>query len=220
MSIITVSGSENMEALVAEDKKREAKEKRISWIKEQAASCMIPENSAVGDFAARMGTAMSHRELERRLKRLNPSLVFENIKGNSRAKRLSIQRPDGIHRLFAYSTGHLPERSVARVVIEETPDPTYLQGRVMERSELPAHEKKEDGSLEFDPDAKRPGYIYTEKNMGEKIRGWRTVLLLLIVNDIFTVEEIEREFGASNTAEWALHTKKRGDDVAQEMEWK
>jgi hypothetical protein len=210
---------------IVEGDRQELKRENISqWCQEQDAKCPVynpREGVDYSNIMQQMGQPMSASEVERRLQRINANLRFETNWRDATKKACYYLQGDTKEFICAYENGTMPEHSIMRVVEEEIPDPDFFLGRTpIERDKLPAHEKVEDPdsplgfSYEFDPTSKRQGFKYQLKGFGEDRRGWRTLLLRLIVRKLITVEQAERMFSPDFRPEWAVHTgKRRAADV-------
>ena len=165
------------------------------------------------DILKRLGTPMTHLELEARLKKLTGELHFEDHPDNWRRKALpgtwlsgslplsytTPKRvayrvlPDGSRQyLFAYEAGIMPEYSILRRISLDRWD-----GKT-------THIDRKDLGRDLKPGTKRLDLPWREE-----VRGWRTVLVRLIQCGILTVEQVERTFGSGKTASWAAKTGKR-----------
>ena len=143
---------------------------------------------------ARLGRPLMPIDLEQRLSRLNSDLVYEVIEANPTHKRLSVMRNGEKVFVAVYENSLMPERSIMRSRVVEVPDPKVTH---IDRADMPKHE----GDL-------RPGWRRIEIPGGEKVRGWRAVLVRLIQQGIISLTQAEDAFGADNTPEWAQHTGK------------
>jgi hypothetical protein len=123
--------------------------------------------------AQQIGIPMSAGELQRRLKLCNSNLVFE-VSNHDLTKTgiYIIENRDGkTERRFicGMMTGISPERSI----------------RVPKKREIPH------------PDG-QAGHYTTVNVINEEIRGWRTVLVMLLHSRVITQPQIDRYFPVSN----------------------
>lgn len=116
-----------------------------------------------------------------------------------------------------YEKGIIPERSWMQAVIKESLSPEIFDPNKrfhIDRKDLTKHEIipakfAPDGTLLQEPDVI---FDDTEPIVGmerrkipycEKIRGWRTMLAILVSAEVITPHQAETTFGADNTPEWA-----------------
>lgn len=189
----------------AEYLRREAEEDRFrAWVNLETINSMYlaDERYDPTNAPARLGRPMSSSDLESVLSRLNPSLRFIWGGLNTSKKWLARALPDGsLERLFPYEAGIMPERSIMSRKRLEVPDPSVLRpgptgfmGHI-ERSDVP------DGTGA--PDGPAPGFRYVDVPWREEVRGWRTVVLRLIVLGLISPADAERAFGHDQTPEWS-----------------
>jgi hypothetical protein len=194
----------------------------LDYLVEQEKQCPVISRSDGVDLTERpqqLGRPLTHVAFERRLKKLVPHLVFKDSP-NPTLRSIFLLEPGGhLEYVTCHPRGIIPEHSVMRKVIREVLDPEFMASSDREISRTSPEDTVtvEDTEspfgfrYEFNPEMKRPGMKYVPQGHGEAERGWRTVLLRLIVAGHTTVDAVEREFGADNRAEWAHATKKRVD---------
>ena len=183
-----------------------------------------PDNSP-SNFDRQLGKALMDHEVEKRLKRICPNLRFENSPVNPSKKWMWFEFPDGSRfKVMNYEKGLIPEHSLMQQVEKEVLDTDVLLGKYhLNRYDLPKHEIiphefNEDGSLKklgdviFDDRETRPGLKKVRIPWREVIRGYRTMVAMLRHCGYITVADAEREFGADNRSEWAIHMGKRSRD--------
>lgn len=111
--------------------------------------------------------------------------------------------------LSPYERGVMPEHSILQLVEEEIPDPQIVARRKsLERKDIPKHEYVPGEGFKFEGDV-RPGFIKVKKLGHEIKRGWRTVLIKLILAKVLSVYDAERLFGQDTTTNWAYHTGRK-----------
>lgn len=208
----------NHHALMYEvEKERHA---RHAWIKEQLENSVYCDGSPEDptNYEARWGRAMTAEQVEQKLKKLIPDLVFKRYPGKTKRKMFLHGRP-----LMIYEDGKIPERSIMQAVIRETLDPSVLIGKFhLDRKDLPKHEVvphrarpngdvlfEDLGHVVFDDTETLPGMRRTKVPYREAVRGWRTMCALLVKANLVSFREIEKEFGADTTREWAALTGRR-----------
>lgn len=220
-------------------------ERYAHWLEEHTQLAKFNDDPEISplETSRKIGRPMLHTELERRLSKLNPRLVFVWGDLHAHHKMMCIPYtnmdlvPDlvkkldplyGLQKLFVYPTGAIPERSIWRRKEEYVPDPYYVpRPGDIDRSDwewvpIPGHEAqhKRDGHL--DPVARFHGHWQRKSNTsgragwnkvthawGEYRRGWRTVLISLVKLGLLSTQQVEDEFLADNTPEWAKHMGKR-----------
>lgn len=111
-------------------------EQITNWLKRESlfSECVDDPDTSPLLTVRKIGTPMSHVEMERRLCKLNPSLkftwtgIFAGV-NRSEAKWCNQVMPDGtLRQLYSFDSGMLPERSVWRSVTKWVLDPNYKQG--------------------------------------------------------------------------------------------
>lgn len=151
-----------------------------------------------------MGHPMASLDLERRLHKLNPALLFLPNPKNLSKMSIYVRYPGEIVRLGAYENGVMPEYSIHAVKSEETWDTSVDH---LNRRDLPKHEWNPHlGEFEFDPTQPLLGFRRTDVPWSEVVRGWRTVLLIVMMEGIVPLYAIEQEFGISDRPQWRVHT--------------
>lgn len=162
---------------------------------------------------ARLGTPMTNVELEARIRKMAPNLLFENHPENKARKAVIsfasqagiphswmtpkrcayLVKPSGEKQfLFAFEAGIMPEYSILRRIsrLSWNGKTTHI-----ERADLK-------GSTP-------PGMRVLNLPWREEVRGWRTVLLRLVECGILTLEQVESSFGPGKTRSWASKLGKR-----------
>lgn len=174
-----------------------------------------------------LGAALKAEEVERRLKLLCPKLHFDvivDINGIKTGKKMmEFLLPDGNkQKVMVYEDGLIPEHSVMQTVIKETLDPSVVGGSGfhIDRKDLTKHEIRPHefdtegrltrmGDVTWDDTVPQVGMQRTELPWVEKIRGWRTMLAILIHAKYITIAQAEAQFGVSSRRSWAESTGRR-----------
>lgn len=159
----------------------------------------------------RMGKPLKYQDLEKKLKKLNPSLTFKHHPTNTSLRICYFK--DG-H--VCYDKGYEPgapmaQQSTLARLYEDTYDPSYIRGigkNIIQRADLPDLVETSEGVFGFAPGAKIPGTIRKEQPGREVNRGWQTVLILLMLRGQLDLAATERAFDIAFTAEWKGHTGK------------
>lgn len=140
------------------------------------------------DLERQIGYAMHSGEFMRRLKLMNPSLIFD--RSAAFPNRIGIYTPRTVKTetggwrtenmyIAAFEAGYLPERSVRHVKRTQMPDPDPLN---------------------------KANWIEVEEFQRET-RGWRTVLVRLLQERLITMPQVERMFPPSlSSRNWQLLT--------------
>lgn len=186
------------------------------WVRDKDTS---PTNAA-----ARLGRPMSVETFEEKLLQLNPNFFFQPIPGNPKNKRLLLRQPNGdLEYIMVYESGRdenghaklIPEYSIIDEVEDQVLDPkVHTGGFRLNRYDLPRHEViphefdsqgnlTREGDVIFDPTDPQPGMINFKRPWREKVRGYRTVLVLLVTMGVCTITDVERIFGPGTSREWA-----------------
>jgi hypothetical protein len=114
-----------------------------------------------------------------------------------------------VETLVPYERGWTPEHSIMMLVEKEIADVDVLSRRKsISRADLPKSEYIRGEGFVFDPTVTRPGFRKIKQVGREVTRGWRTVLIRLLVQGVITLTDVERVFGSDNTPNWAMHTGK------------
>ncbi len=162
-----------------------------------------------GDLEAQLGRSLDANIFEQKLQTILPSnvVIFHNPE-NSNSRGILQLNPKRL--IAAYKGGLMPEFSQMRVVEEDV----FVGGDGFKFSakDMPKMEKVDDPTspvgYSFAPaDGQKalPGWERRKKFWNEETRGWRTVLVMLVIHGIISGETAERVFGRPNTAEWKGH---------------
>lgn len=210
---------------------REAyRDKLEGWVKEQLKHAVYVRDNdhSPTNLVRQMGRSMSATQVETLLKKLCPRLHFLENPNNLTKKAMYEQFPDGSLKLImSYESGTIPEFSVMQPVLYETVDPgvfdpKHVTARYdLTKHEIRPHEFDEQGNLkrlggvEFDDTVPLLGMKREIIPWREAIRGWRTMLTILVHSGHITIPDIQRIFGDSSRREWAIkigkHAKSSGE---------
>lgn len=214
----------------------EQQQETKTWIEEQTKFARFNDDEETSPLnsAVKLGRPMHSKELESRLAKLNPKLVFIWGKFNTSHKKLGFQLPNNqIEELFVYEAGIMPERSMRNLKEIEVLDNEYVPKSgdvnpsdyewvpvVPDEDDIPEYAQGGSWSKDGwahpigmfhgkwmlkDPNATRPGFVRKALAWSESVRGWRTVLVKLVKAGFLTVSQVEREFLNDNTPEWKQH---------------
>ncbi len=214
------------------------------WLDDQTCFSNAVDDPDTSPLATmqKIGRPMSHNQLEAKLKKLAPDLMFIWGDIHGYAKKMARTLPDGtVQDLMIYNTGILPERSIWRSEIKYLPDPDYKPGKGdnnkfyewVPRPQSETADLFRDLGVDYafddkpvawnadghkqpygglygkwalkDPGVRGPGWKRHVEPLGEKRRGWRTVLVRLVGEGVLTVSQVVKEFGNDNTPEWKQH---------------
>lgn len=212
--------SEKAGLLAAEEAPRKQAnfESEVQQRNTESLSSKLPQNAHRVDADKQLGRGMSVEEFELRLTKLNPRLKFIVMPLKKSKKAIYTLGPDGgATFILAYENGFMPERSIHEEVIELVPDysigmpgtPAIQRADVEKQATwIPSANAPLGGEYHFEDKTAGLGWKKITRLGAEKTRGWRTVLIKLMISGYLTLGQIEREFGADNTAEWQGHTGK------------
>jgi hypothetical protein len=157
------------------------------------------------------GNAMTMEAFEAKLATILPAFVriFDHPT-NPNVRCMHLALPDGTleYLQVSWGKGLLPEHSIMYTKYEDVPDLSIKEysARDMPKGEFISEEE----GWKFDTSAgPLPGYKRVETVNAEAVRGWRTVLLKLILLKVITPSQAEIVFGADDRREWANKTGKQ-----------
>lgn len=195
----------------------------LDYIAQERSHLVYIDNDLVNptNSVKQLGRTMSSTELENRLRTILPSSVtfIDNpyLQDKKAVVRI-LNRYDinfGTYETICpYERGIMPEHSVLQLNEVEVPDAQIIaRKKMLDRKDLGKYEYVSGEGFRFNNPV-TPGFVKT-KQLGREIkRGWRTVLIKLIMAKIITVDEAERLFGQDATTSWAYHTgRKNSIDV-------
>lgn len=198
------------------------KQNKIQWAKEQEADCVFIEDNKLdpSNVQRQMGKPLTPNQLEEKLIKLNPNLHFEVNPFNPKMKALYLLNGTEKDYICSYHNELMPEHSIVKVKKELVWDHKQTE-KAIPRPETGTYEWV-DGKMVFDNTKPRPGWKIIKKPYGELKRGWRTVLLKLVLRNLITVQQAETEFGMPSSEigqrSWAWNLEKKKDpDLA--MPW-
>lgn len=192
---------------------------RINWMKEQEKDTIYVENELIdiSNNERQLGRPFLPSELEKRLKKVNPNFHFEVNWRNNEMKALYFIKNGKKEYIGSYHNCLMPEHSVSKVKYELVWDYKATQ-KPLERKDLPKHEWVPGKGWVFDPNAPRPGWKVLKKPNGEYKRGWRTLLIMIVLKGYAQWWEIDKVFKETPSSlfgqrAWAYH---RGDRSPEE----
>jgi hypothetical protein len=186
----------------------------VDYIKQEESHLVFVEDALVDptDSLKQMGHPYTSTEFETRLATILPSncAFISNPWITDKKAVVRLKNFNEQETLCPYERGVIPEHSVMQLVTKEVPDNDIMSRRKsLNRADLPKYEYVPGQGFVFDDSVVRPGFKRI-KQIGREIkRGWRTVLIRLIQQDIITLYDAERVFGSKDHLSWAQHTGKR-----------
>ena len=197
----------------------------VDWLRDQESNSKFlldPNNPT--NAPQRLGRQMTSESFERRLKKILPKVTFDNNTLGVRIARIEL--PNGVEfRVLLHAKNQpgaiLPERSTMMRVQQDIPDESIVRHMgtstpaPLRRADLPKHEWVADatsplgGRFAFDDTVPAPGMKRIDLPWREVARGWRKVLIEFVVGGFLSPAQVEREFGADDTKEWAGQMGKR-----------
>jgi len=174
------------ERSAAEASRAEAAERSLKALEQEIRSNTISVEDDAGmdisDLMARMGRPLTSTEVQRRIKLINPNLIFERCIRYPELTGVYIERDERnaaggwlkrkVH-LFGMESGIMPEFSVLHKTKKQVPNKELLN------NPKPVKE------VEWD-------YVDT---FATETRGWRTVLIRLLKAELITRADVEKHFG-------------------------
>jgi len=189
-----------------EAQKDKQREQMKAWVEHQTGNAMYLDDplTSPANALARIGKSMKSEDMEKKLKKLNHSLHFEYNSFNSSKKMIYLVDRRGKTPLFPYESGIMPERSIMNVKEEYVPVKDLFDNPkfVMDRKDLGPQKLVPGKGFVAAEGTKNP---YMERVLipwSEKIRGWRTVLIKLVISGAITPHQAETSFGAADNREW------------------
>lgn len=171
-------------------------QQKLEWAKEQVQDSVYVENDLISpaNEESQLGKVLNTLDFENKLKRLIPNLYFETNKHNDKMKALYILKNNTKEYLGAYHAGFMPEHSIVKVKEEMVWDPEQTN-KPLNRADLPKWNYTNGGrAIEFES-AERPGWRKRKIPAGELKRGWRTILIKLVLKGLISPEKVEINFG-------------------------
>lgn len=204
------------------------RDQKLQWVLKQTehAAFVRDDDTSPTNLERQLGRPLPDHVVEAKLRKINPQLRFEVHPYNPSKKIMFRSLPDGTQqKLMIYESGIIPEHSVMQAVIKEALHPDVLRGRFhidrkdLTKHEVRPHEFNEDGTLKqlgdvvWDDTQPQVGMQRTKIPWAERIRGYRTMLAILVHADAITRFDAEKEFGSANRAEWAAHMGRRDKET-------
>jgi hypothetical protein len=202
----------------------QARDNVLSWVREHLKDSVYVADNATSptNVERQMGRALPVAEVERRLLKLNSNFRFENHPHNKTKKVMYYVRPSGEKQMIMpYENGLIPEHSIMGAVIKETLEPTVAQStfhidrKSLTKHEVIPHEFDENGNLKklgdvvWDDTVPILGMKREKIPWCETVRGYRTMLVILVHAGYITTTQAEQAFGSVNRPEWQKHMGKK-----------
>ena len=205
-------------------------------------SIFIQEND-IANLEKQSGQRLSIVDFESRVQKLCPSILFRtnpltddqarllNLQPGATTRRMLQVMPDGKMKDLAgfQNQAMLPEFTVVLVRQKRVPvdtgsykhiraaDGSWVKIPYVDGKDIPKYTetKAEDGSRKFVFDKSEgpgPGFEMWNEPAGTLV-GWRSLLARLVGYHLLTPDQVEREFGTSSRASWAVRMGKRDIDL-------
>lgn len=191
----------------------------VDRIKEESAHAVYVDNELIDptNDLKQLGQVLSSDMLEKRLRTVLPlSIAFidnpfmKDKKAIVRVLNKTDLNFGNYETLCAYERGIMPEHSILQRIEEEVPDIDVISRRKsISGRDLPKYEYVRGEGYRFEEGAVRPGFKKIKKIGRELKRGWRTVIIKLLIAKVLTVPDAERLFGSDTTTSWAYHTGRK-----------
>jgi hypothetical protein len=200
------------------DRVEAQKQKLLDYIAQEQSHVVLIDNKLVDptNSTKQLGNYMESSLFEKKLVTILPPSCFfldNPWKAGFRAvvRRASISTwYVDYETLCPYERGILPEHSVMQLVEKEIPDPDVISRRKsISRKDLGRFEFKKGEGYIFDERDVKPGYKRIKQLGREVKRGWRTILLKLVIANVITLTDAERVFGAPDDIRWAAQAGKQ-----------
>lgn len=172
-----------------------------------------PETKIVTEEKA-VGRVFTEKEFEKKLLRCNPNFRFFRGKYDTSMKYIGVQTPDGMEYATCYPADFIMEHSLMKVVEEPVRDFSIGNPHLDNSPRI----SRKDVEEAIDKARKNGEPVQRTQAMGWKIlkrpdievsRGWRTVLLRLLMDGWVTLAAVEKEFGFSDDRNWQEKTGRR-----------
>src|SRR5690348_7543651 len=213
-----VTNDEQIARILRGDAIERHKQQLIDYIQREMEHVVFTENDAIDPSNAerQMGRPLTSQEMERRLRPVLPSNIAfidhpynPDIRAVVRSKNINEYET-----ICPYHRGVQPEHSIMQVKEIEIPDVDVLARRKsISGRDMPKSEYVPGVGFVFDPTVTRPGYVRVKQLGHEVRRGWRSVLIKLIMQGLLTITDAERLFGTDNNAAWQQHVKGVNNDI-------
>lgn len=164
------------------------------------------------------GRAMSTEEFERRLSKIAPHLVFRSY-GDSTKRGVYWNFGTPQQKSLAFeNSANMPEFSIFEPVNRELQNKIVahesfrLSGKDLPKYEIVPEERDAAGNItrqaEIHWAGPLPGMENREDAWREKVRGWRELLVKLVIAGQITISAMEQEFGTANRRGYAHYLGK------------
>lgn len=210
---------------------------RVGLEAAQKTSSFINETN-IDDLEKQSGTRLSITKFEDRVQKICPSVIFRtnfltegqakflHLNSGATTRRMIQVLPDGSLKDLAgfQNQALLPEYTLVLTRLKRVPrqveqhkllraaDGTWVKVPKIDGRDIPnaKESKTNDGvrHFEFDRKGETPGETYIKEPAGTLV-GWRTLLARLVGYKLVTPEDVEREFGRSPRASWAVRMGRR-----------
>lgn len=173
---------------------------------------------------AQRGRTMSTEDFERKLSSIAPQLVFRSY-GDPTKKGVywNVGKPNQQGLAFENSLS-MPEFSIYELVQRELQNPIVadenfrLDARDLPKYEIVPEEHDAEGNITREADIhwydSLPGMDLQEDAWREKVRGWRQLLVMLVIEGQISIADMERVFGSTNRRGYALYLGKHDSTQA------
>lgn len=211
-----VRDSDNVKRTLYIQNLEKQKQDKIRWAKEQEEDCVFIDNDYISpaNEERQLGKVMLTIDFENKLKSLVPNIQFQFNQFNPAMKAYYILRGNKLQYLGAYHAGYMPEHSIVKRKMEVVWDPKATEAP-LKRADLPRSEWVPGKGIVWDETVVRPGWKKIYKPAGELKRGWRTVLIKLVLEGLLTPHQVEKNFGEPSSTfgkrAWAFHSGQRND---------
>lgn len=208
MAFVHDSETRLRDAIITPQRRHEAQVEEM--LRAEAQNCVYVRDGEVApaDAGRQLGTPLTSADVEARLaKILEPGFVCVDHPWNETKKLVVRRLPSGTQEtICVYERGLMPEHSIMRIKVEEIRD---VDQKHLSRADLPKYEISPTGEIIWDPTKPKPGWKRVERLWGEKVRGWRTLLIRLIQARAISLSDAEKYFGSDNRPQWAANTGKQ-----------
>lgn len=210
---------------------------RVGLQAAQRTSAFIEEND-IDNLERQSGQRLSIKSFEERVQKIVPNIIFRtnyltenqarflHLNPGATTRRMIQILPDGklIDLAGFQNQAMLPEYTIVLTRTKRIPAPvdqfkhiragdgSWVKVPYVNGKDIPqARETRlADGTkhFEFDQSKAAPGEQFIKEPAGTLV-GWRTLLARLVGHKLVTPEEVEREFGRSQKASWAVRMGRR-----------
>lgn len=213
-----VIGSENQRRDAFIKRVEKQKQDKIKWLKEQEEDCVYVKEDYISpaNGERQLGKIMETLAFENKLKSLIPNIHFEYNWFNPQMKAIYILRNNVKNYLGSYHAGFMPEHSIVKTKDEIVWDPEQTK-KPLKRADLPKSEWVPGKGLVWEEGVIRPGWKKITKPAGELKRGWRTILIKLVYENLLTPLQVDVNFGEPSSLfgkkAWSFHSGRKPENV-------